>query len=124
VIGAVARLLSARAIVTGALVIVLGAFLSSCSGQSSGALEHQACVEVAKSLKLFNSAASSAAPDAARNKALAELRVALSPAAIAAAESSDYQALAATLSESSRVPESDLVQALSAQCAAPLAGQG
>lgn len=66
-----------------------------------------------------------AAPALARSesaRALGALRSALQPAALAASNDGQWQALEATLSESSRVPESYLVTALSAQCAQSLSG--
>ena len=114
-----------RFVLLGALLFGLGE-LAGCSSQSSGALEHKACVEVGHSLSVFQQAQSDADPASAsalKQKAMSALRSALHPAALAAAQSSDYQALAATLSESSRVPESELVQALGAQCAVSLSSK-
>jgi hypothetical protein len=59
-----------------------------------------------------------------RARALDELREALPLAARAGSDGGQWQALGATLSESSRVPEGDLVTALQAQCAATLSGGG
>lgn len=96
--------------------------LASCGGSDAGALGHRACVEVATSLRLFTAAQRATPSVAARDRtsALSDLRDALQPAALAAGTDGQWQALEATLSESSRVPESDLVTALSAQCAATL----
>lgn len=99
--------------------------LSSCGGSDSNALGHKACVEVSSSLRTFAAAKTAARPAAAtadRSRALSELRNALQPAALAGSSDGQWQALEATLSESSRVPESDLVTALSAQCAQTLSG--
>ena len=52
-------------------------------------------------------------------EALDQVRLALPLAALAAGEDTSWQALEATLSESSRVPLSNLVTALSAQCSSP-----
>ena len=108
----------------GALALFAAATsLSACSsGSSSGALEHKACVEVRHSIALFTSAAheTGARASATRTAALTILRTALTPAALASADDADYQALSATLSESSRVPEGQLLVALRAQCAAVL----
>ena len=84
---------------------------------------HQACVDVAKSIKTYDQSkdapsATLAAQD--RSSALAELRTALRPAALAGSSDGKWQALMATLSESSRVPEGLLTSALQAQCAATL----
>ncbi len=97
--------------------------LSACGGDSD-ALGNQACAHVAQSLSLF---AQSQRPGQHNAAALAEgagiaLRDALRPAALAASSSGDWQALATTISESSRVPERNLVQALSAECASSPAG--
>lgn len=98
--------------------MVGGGLLAGCSTGSS-ALAQQACVEVQRSLNTY--AASLRAHDPAtasreRSRALAELRAALRPAALASTSGGQWQALAATLSESNRVPESNLVTALSDQC--------
>ena len=66
-------------------------------------------------------AALGSAAVALRRQALIQLSDALPLAAIAAGEDTEWQALDATLSETSRVPERNLVHALSAQCA-PLGG--
>lgn len=52
-----------------------------------------------------------------RSQALLELRLALPYASIAAGNDGLWQPLQATLGESNRVPESDLVTALQQQCA-------
>lgn len=105
-----------------ALVSFLAALMSAC-GASSSALGHQACVDVGHSLSIY--AQSTKTDDAAvaardRQRALALLREALQPAAIAGSGDGDWQALMTTLSESNRVPESKLFSALSAQCAQSL----
>lgn len=110
-----------------AATALLAALLASCGGTSSGALGHEACLEVSTSLRYYAAAqratsAGFAATDRAR--AVNALHHALQPAALAASSDGQWQALEATLSESSRVPESELVTALSAQCAQTLAGGG
>ncbi|HUZ20820.1 MAG TPA: hypothetical protein VMU75_09670 [Acidimicrobiales bacterium] len=105
-----------------ALLATSGTALAAC-GQGSSALGHKACVEVSRSLRLFHQSESSPDPSKAaslRSQALIELRRALPSAALAGASDGQWQALMATLSESSRVPEADLVTALSAQCAQTL----
>jgi len=92
--------------------------LSACSSQSAG-LARQACAQVDASLRLYGRAqhATGAAQVRLLQRANVDLREALPNAALAASSDTDFQALAATLSESSRVPESDLTGALRAQCA-------
>ena len=100
--------------------LAAGAALSSCS-TGSATLAHQACTQVEASLRLYGASQRVSDPSAAahdRAVALADLRAALRPAALAASSDGQWQALAATLSETNRVPESDLVTALGAQCAA------
>ncbi|MHB8438064.1 MAG: hypothetical protein ACYDD4_02730 [Acidimicrobiales bacterium] len=103
----------------GAGMLALAAGLSGCANARANGLVGQACVHVEASLRLYR-ASVSAPPDvqmADQAAALAQLRLALPIAAQAAGESPQWQAFMTTLSESSRVPESDLVQALSDQCA-------
>ena len=103
-----------------------GGLLAGCGSGGGASLAQQACGDVSHSLSLYRS--SSHAPPATatrlRQEALVELRRALRPAALAGSAGGQYQALQATLSESSRVPESRLVDALSAQCAATQASAG
>jgi hypothetical protein len=61
-------------------------------------------------------AGDAATADARRSAALTQLRMALPLAARAANSDGTWQPLMATLSESNRVPEAYLVQALAAQC--------
>ncbi len=100
--------------------------LAGCSSaRSAGANGALACQHVAASLRLYRAATATADPQLAardREAALGELRAALPLAAIAATSSGQWQALQTTLSESVRVPESQLISALSAQC--PGSGSG
>lgn len=99
----------------------LGACLSGCVGSNGLALARNACTDVDRSLSIYNSSQqlpASSRSEAEQAQALEQLREALPIAASAAGENSQWQALMTTLSESTRVPESDLVHALSAQCAA------
>ncbi len=103
-----------------------GVALSACAG-SSGALGDRACGEVAHALTLYRQAShATSARVAARERArsLTALSSASRHAALAAAADPSWQALAATLSETSRVPEADVVSALQAQCAARVASWG
>lgn len=96
-------------------------FLSGCANSHALALVHQACTHVDRSLSLYQRSTTDAVPATAQADsaaALAQLRLALPLAATAAGENPEWQAFMTTLSESSRVPESDLVSALGQQCAA------
>jgi hypothetical protein len=111
------------ALTLAAAVLAAGIGASACSSSGgSDSLGHQACVDVSRSIATYNSAAHQTPADAAttRTKALNELRSAVRPAALASASDTDWQALTATLSESERVPEDQLISALQAQCAATL----
>jgi len=106
---------------------LLAVALAGCGGGSSSALGHTACVDVSRSLRAYSAAGrarTAVAAAADRARALSQLRDALQPAALAAGSDGQWQALEATLSESSRVAESELVTALSAQCAQTLSGSG
>jgi hypothetical protein len=97
--------------------------LAACSSSpDAAAYGRQACQHVARSLALFQQSETAPASEAAglRARALEQLRDALQPASLANATSGVWQPLMATLSESSRVPEADLVKALRQQCAADL----
>lgn len=111
----------ARRLATAAAVVALGTGgLAGCSNSDALALARQACGHVQRSLALYQAAQGSPNPpdqQAKTQAALGELRLALPLAATAAGESPQWQALMTTLTESSRVPESDLVIALQQQCA-------
>ena len=101
----------------------LAAGLGACGGGNSAALGHEACVDVAASLRYYGDASHAASPARARAdraRALEDLDNALQPAALAASSDGSWQALEATLSESSRVNEGLLTTALDAQCAQTL----
>lgn len=98
----------------------LGAGLSGCASSNGLALARKACSDVDRSLSLYQSSEQlpmSSRSEAEQAQALDQLRAALPIAASAAGDDSQWQALMTTLSESTRVPESDLVHALAAQCA-------
>ncbi len=106
--------------IVGAVLIAtgLGASLSAC-GNSGTDLAKQACTHINRSIRLLEQ--SDHQSDHARAAQLAEqaydqLRVALPIAAQAAFHDGQWQALMTTISESNRVPESTLVDALTAQC--------
>lgn len=106
--------------VSGAVVAGLAALgLSGCSNGHALSLVRQACTHVERSLALYQASATAASPAAQQSEsaaALSELRRALPLASSAAGENAQWQAFSITLSESSRVPLSDLVPALRQQC--------
>lgn len=113
------RLGRAGAVLAG--VGLLGGLLGGCSASPSAtALVQDACTHVGRSISLYHEAAGETGASARhlRAEALVQLRKALRPAALAGSAGGQFQALQATLSESSRVPERKLLVALSAQCAA------
>lgn len=112
-----------RAALVVSVLATFGLLLSGCD-TSSDTLGNQACTRVEHSITLFEQSmkSSGAAAKKFTNEANTELRLALRPASLAASGDGDWQALAATLSESSRVGEGNLVQALSDECAASPAG--
>jgi hypothetical protein len=107
---------------------VLVASLTGCANHDALSLARKACAHVDRSITLYRKARSDPDPvraAAERAQASEELGAAMPDAAIAAGESSQWQALMTTLSETSRVGEVDLLSALAAQCAAtrgPFAG--
>jgi len=110
-----------------ALAAVLGGSVAGCANFDATSLVRQACTHVDRSLTLYRSAGHATSAQAQATlvaAALAELRAALPLAATAAGQSAQWQALTTTLSESSRVPESDLVNALQQQCADVATGTG
>jgi hypothetical protein len=77
-------------------------------------------VHVHQSIALYRASLTAATPADAQtesDEATAQLRLALPLAATAAGESAQWQAFMITLTESSRVPEANLVSALQQQCA-------
>lgn len=80
----------------------------------------QACVYVTSSIAIYESSlehkSASEASDL-QNEAYDKLQLGLQPAALAAGDNGQWQALMTTISESSRVPEGVLVSALQQQCA-------
>ncbi|HWD25290.1 MAG TPA: hypothetical protein VG368_07475 [Acidimicrobiales bacterium] len=101
----------------------VGFGLAAC-GSSSNALGTQACVHVQRSLNLFRQSLSASGSKSLSlsTQASTELTNALRPASLAANSDGGWQALAATLSESTRVPEVNLVHALTDECASSPAG--
>lgn len=107
------------------LVLAAGSLVSAC-GSSTSATGAAACKDVTRSLALYHRSEQQSGATAAHTRAdaLTALRHALRKAALIGSAGGSWQALAATLQESNRVPESDLVHALSAQCAALTGGNG
>jgi pectin methylesterase-like acyl-CoA thioesterase len=100
------------------LAVVFGGALAGCSSQDSDALASQACAHVERGITAAQKTASSPAQAARlQAEALDQIRAAVPLAAVAAGEDTTWQALEATLSESSRVPLRYLLPALGAQCA-------
>lgn len=100
------------------MVVGLGTTLSAC-GNDGSALAKQACAHVDRSLSLLTKAslqADAATATRLRQQAYIQLRQALPIAAQAAYRDGQWQSLMTTVSESNRVPEATLIQALRAQC--------
>ena len=110
----------------GAVVFLLGATLLGACGGGADALGHQACLDVASSIRDFAAAAKTNNPGTRAHllhDATHQLSSAEQPAALAAASSGDWQALAATLAEAANgIPEANLVTALGDQCQQTLSG--
>ena len=110
-----------RASVAVCAVAVVASALGGCASQDGTNLARQACRHVERSITLYRAslrATSRATAATQQSQAVAQLRVALPLAATAAGQAGQYQALMATLAESDHLPESLLVHALGAQCAA------
>ena len=107
-------------LVSVAVALLLSVGLAGCASQAAFGLVQQACRHVERSLALYRSSQTQPDPAvAARQQAQAQSQLqAASPlASEAAGQAPQWQALMATLAENTRLPESDLVHALSAQCA-------
>ena len=95
-----------------------GGVLTACAA-SAGDLARSSCVHVDASIALFTKAEHTTDPAAAaalRSQAYLALLPAIPIAAQAAYHDITWQALSTTLSEANRVPESELVPSLQAQC--------
>jgi hypothetical protein len=104
-----------------AVTLALGLGLTGCADGAALGLVRQACHHVNVSLALYReslhtSDATRSADE--RTRAEEQLQTASPLAAEAAGQAPQWQALMATLAENSRLPESDLVDALQQQCAA------
>jgi hypothetical protein len=106
-------------IVAGAVaMLVAGSALTACAA-SSGDLARSSCAHVNASIDLYERAQHSNDPAAAKAltaKAYIELLTAIPIAAQAAYHDIQWESLSATLSEANRVPESELLPSLRAQC--------
>jgi hypothetical protein len=102
------------------VIAALGAGLTGCANGATGLVD-QACHHVEVSLVLYRESVRATDPTVAAAdlaRAQGQLQDASPLAAQAAGQAPQWQALMATLAENSRLPESDLVQALQDQCAA------
>jgi hypothetical protein len=93
---------------------------AGCGSQDGDALARQACGYVSSSITLYESSLSGKTPSETihlQDEAYDQLQLGLQPAALAAGDNGQWQALMTTISESSRVPERVLVSALKQQCA-------
>jgi hypothetical protein len=100
--------------------VAIAAGVSGCASSDGLNLAKQACTHVDRSLTMYRlSQKDPGTPKSAgeQMEAVKQLTVALPLAATAAGEASQWQALMATLSQTSREPESDLAYALQQQCA-------
>jgi hypothetical protein len=108
-----------RRLAAGTVVVIgLGATLSAC-GNSGTALAKQACGHIDRSLTLLarsDHQTDAGAATQLKQQAYQQLRQALPIAAEAAYHDGQWQALMTTVSESNRVPETTLVDALQVQC--------
>ncbi len=105
------------------LGVAAGLTFSACAHSDGQSYATQACHYVQSSISNYDRASTAQSPAEAsqlRARALAELRSAMPISSLAAADDTQWQALAATLGESSRVGEGDLVHALQAQCTSAL----
>jgi hypothetical protein len=108
-----------------AVTVVLGAGLTGCANGAALGLVRQACHHVNLSLALYRASEHTSDPARAaadRTRAEEELQTASPLAAEAAGQAPQWQALMGTLAENSRLPESELVDALQQQCAVVQAG--
>ncbi len=101
----------------GIVALGLGVALSAC-GDDGTSLAKQACTHINLSISLLKK--SDGRPEAQsvhlKERAYVELLAALPIAAEAASHDNQWQALMTTISEGNRVPETTLVNALTAQC--------
>ncbi len=104
----------------GALALVASGIALSACAASAGDLARSSCAHVNASIRLYERAASTPDPSTAaglRSRAYLDLLQAIPIAAQAAYHDIQWESLSTTLSEANRVPESELLPALRAQCA-------
>jgi hypothetical protein len=102
------------------LIAAISTIASGCDGSNGAVLAKQACEYVSSSISLFESSLTTkdkGTQNHLQDQAYDEMQLALQPAALAAGDNGQWQALSTTISESSRVPEGALVSALQQQCA-------
>jgi hypothetical protein len=112
------RVARPRAVLAVAAVLALGASLAACDSQGIG-LARQACGDVGRSITLLHEADrthDSSNATELNHKAYMALMAALPIAASATYVDNQWQALMTTLSQSSEIPETQLVPALQAEC--------
>jgi hypothetical protein len=101
-------------------LLALAIPLAGCGQNGGDVLARQACQHVERSIRLYSQAEQATSSSVALSKvaqAYKELRDALPLAAMATSDNGQWVALETTLSESARVDESELVTALSSECA-------
>ncbi|HVC68615.1 MAG TPA: hypothetical protein VND44_13555 [Acidimicrobiales bacterium] len=101
-----------------ATLVAAGTVLSACAA-SAGDLARASCAHVNASISLYERSVSATDPVRAKalaDKAYLELLAAIPIAAQAAYHDIQWESLSATLAEASRVPESELLPSLRAQC--------
>lgn len=102
-----------------AATAVLSVVASGCGNGNGDTLAKEACEYVGTSISSYEAsltAKSKSESTHLSDEAYDELQLATQPAALAAGDNGQWQALATTISESSRVPEGALVSALTLQC--------
>lgn len=102
----------------GVALVVAGSTLTACAA-SAGDLARSSCAHVNASIALYEKAQRTSDPTAAQAlgaRAYIELLAAIPIAAQAAYHDIQWESLSATLSEANRVPESELLPSLRAQC--------
>jgi hypothetical protein len=108
----------ARIAAGAATLVAAGAVLSACAA-SAGDLARASCAHVNTSISLYERSTSTSDPVRAKalaDKAYLELLAAIPIAAQAAYHDIQWESLSATLAEAGRVPESELLPSLRAQC--------
>jgi hypothetical protein len=108
-----------RAVLAAGAIAATSIAAAGCSSQDALTLARQSCAYVNSSIALYESSLTAKTPkerSALLDEAYNRLSLALQPAALASTDDGKWQGLMATISESSRVPESVLVSALQEQC--------